>query len=183
MSKIQRVSFYFRIFFQCLFYAIPLVLTLFWLLLPDNVGTEQWGGLINFIPENIQQKILTPLPANTKFLGFLISLIPVTVSEVILFFLIRLFRQYEKNEIFNLDSVNYIKKIGRTLLIGCVLAPFHEALLSATLTWHNPIGQRIAVISLSGTSVIIVLTSLMIILISWIMSEACQLKDEQQLTI
>ena len=183
MNKIQRVSFYFRIFFQCLFYATPLVLTLFWLFLPDNLGTEQWGGLINFIPESIQQKILTPLPANTKFLGFLISLIPVTVSEIILFFLIRLFRQYEKNEIFNLASVTYIKKIGRTLLIGCLLAPIHEALLSATLTWNNPVGHRIAVISLSGTSVIIVLTSLMIILISWIMSEACQLKDEQQLTI
>ena len=184
MNKIQRVSFYFRLIFQCFFCIIPLTLILFWVFLPaNNLGVDQWFGMVNYIPEGIQNKIINPLPGSTKLLGFLISLIPVTVSEIILFLLIRLFRHYEKNEIFNLKSVNYIKKIGRTLLVGCMLAPIHEVLLSAALTWHNPVGQRVAVISMSSSSVVIILTSLMIILISWIMSEACQLKDEQQLTI
>ena len=183
MNKIQQVSFYFRILFQCFFYLSPIVLTLYWIFLPAQLGGHVWGGMISFIPEGMQQSILSPLSASTKLLGFLISLIPMFISEVILYFLIKLFKHYENKEIFTLESVNYINKIGRILLIGCILDPIHEALLSVALTWHNPPGQKILGFSFTGTSFIILMTSFLIILISWIMSEACQLKDEQQLTI
>ena len=63
------------------------------------------------------------------------------------------------------------------------LSYFIQALLSVVLTWHNPQGERMVVISLTEANISIVLTGFMIILIAWIMEEAQQLKDDQQLTI
>jgi len=104
----------------------------------------------------------------------------------VLYFLIKLFRQYEKGEIFLIENVRYIRNIGYTLLIGQLLNPIYDGLISADLTWGNHYvqkGMRIASVTFDNTNITVLLTSLFIILISWIMAEGYQLRAEQQLTI
>ena len=126
-----------------------------------------------------------PLTTTTKILGFVVNLIPTGVQLFVLYFLIKLFRLYEKSEIFSLENVRYIKKVGYTLLIGQLINPIYEVLMSVTLTWNNYLHgvPRYAVITFNGTNIGILLTALMVILISWIMAEGCRLRDEQQYTI
>jgi len=183
MNKIQKVSKFFKWVFQIILIAMPILLILFWLDVPSPVSTTaaDYGFAISYIPKGIQ--ILHTLSSNTKFLGFIISLIPLTINVVVLYFLIRLFRSYEKCEIFSYKNVCYIKNIGYTLVVGQVLSPLYQALLSAALTWHNPHGERYVNISLSGTNIGILLAALMIILISWIMAEGYKLKEDQSYTI
>ncbi len=183
MNKIQRVSKFFKWMFQITFILMPILLILFWINAPSPVSSTaaNHGFVISYIPKGI--KILHTLSANTKLLGFVISLIPLTVNLFILYFLIRLFKLFEACEIFSYKSVRYIKYVGYTLLIGQVVSPIHQALLSAALTWHNPHGERVISVSLSGTNLGILLMALLIILVSWLMSEAYKMQEDQKYTI
>lgn len=181
MNKIQRVSTFFKWLFQIICIALPVSSIVFWMSAPASITIVHHALVINDIPKSIQ--ILHPLSSATKLLGFVISLIPLAVNLFVLYFLIRLFQLYEKCEIFSLKNVRYIKYIGYTLFIGQLINPIYEALLSAALTWHNPHGERMAVISFSGTNMAILLTALLIILISWIMAEGHQLAEDQKYTI
>jgi hypothetical protein len=179
-AKIKIVSLFFRLLFQIGLVAVPLVHIISWIYAPQVIG-ENIGFAMRVLPEEV--KILYQLGASTKFFGFLIDMIPIVIIEFMLYFLIRLFRLYEQGEIFSLINVNYIKKIGYILFIFQLLSPITNGLLTGVLTWHNPPGHRYIAISLSGINIAMLLTASLIILISWIMSEGCRLREEQQLTI
>lgn len=183
MNKIQRVSHLFRLLFLAAIIIIPIAEILFWINapLPIDIMGNTTGIILNFIPSGI--KILHTLTPTEKLFGFLISMIPTVITVMILYFLIKLFGLYEKGEIFSINNVSYIKKIAYALLIGQLLNPIYEGLLSATMTIHNPHGYRYGIISFSGTNVCVILLALLIILISWIMAEGCKLREEQQLTV
>lgn len=183
MSNIQKVSQWFKWLFQLMVIAMPILLMVFWIDAPSPVSSAaaSYGMVISYIPKGIN--IIHPLSAETKLLGFVISLIPLTVQMFVLYFLIRLFRSYEKCDIFSYKNVCYIKYIGIALFVGQIFSPIYQALLSAALTWHNPHGERYVHISFSGVNLGILLTALMVILISWIIAEGYKLKEDQRYTI
>lgn len=182
MNKIQRVSKFFRILFQIAFIALPLLEITFWLNAPNSL--KFLGDAIHFdmVP---QVPILHPLSDTTKFLGFCVNMIPASVFLYILYSLIKLFRLYEKGEIFSIQIVHYFRNVGYALLIGQLINPIYQALISVLLTWNNSLhgAKRYLTITLDGTNVGLILTGLFVILISWIMAEGCKLREEQQLTI
>lgn len=179
MSKIQRTSCVFRWFFTVIFLILPTLLIVSWIIAPQAISLGTIS--ISFLPNGIE--ILHPLGASTKFWGFLISLIPTGIKMLTLYFLIRLFKLYETGKIFSLKNVSYIKKIGYTMLLGQLIHPIYQLLISATLTWHNPPGHRIAKVLVTGSSFGVIFTALLIILVSWIMAEGYKLEEEQQYTI
>lgn len=186
MNKIKRVSQIFRILFQIGFVAAPIALVLTWWFAPHSLATitnscaTPTGVSYRFIPAT---QILHPLSAETKFFGFLVSIIPTGIQMFLLYFLIKLFRLYEHAEIFSLAAVKYIKRIGYTLLIGQAAYIIYQALITGILTWGNPSGHRTITIGFGSPNFAIVLTALIVILISWIMEEGCKLRDEQQYTV
>lgn len=180
MDKIKKVSLLFRILFQIAFVALPIIVVLFWIYTPlfTKLANSSLGLTISFIPRGTI--ILHPLSPTTKLLSFIVTLIPVSVIEYILYCLIKLFRFYEQGEIFAIHTVRYIKKVGYAMLIGQALNPVYDALISGVLTWDNPHGQRVAFITFSGTNFAIILTAFLIILVSWIMAEGYRLQEEHK---
>jgi hypothetical protein len=184
MDKIKRVSLFFRVLFQIAFVITPIFLLIAWIYAPHQIHFLADIFVIDNVPQNYP--ILAPLPLSAKILGFFISLIPTGVTLFVLYFLIKLFKLYERGEIFLIENVRYIRNIGYTILIGQLLNPVYQALISADLTWVNHTvqkGMRFASISFDSTNINILLMSLFVILISWIMEEGCKLRDEQQLII
>lgn len=203
MNKIKRVSLFFRIIFQIIFIAIPILLIFSWIYAPEPLNL--FIGIIKFnaIPSTYagphvyakgayllhppmgapEPVLLHILSWKEKCLGFLVSLLPTTIDLIVLYCLIKLFRLYEQGEIFSINNVKYIRNIGYALLIGQLLNPIYQGLMGIVLTWNNPKGHRFAAISLDQTNLGILLVGLMVILISWIMTEGCRLREEQQLTI
>ena len=181
MRKIQRVSRFFKWVFQIIFCILPITYIIFWINAPAPVFST-YGFILSFIPQGTMI-VSTVLPTDTKLLAFVIGLIPLAVHLFILYFLVRLFRSFEKSEIFSKRNVGHIKWIGYTILIGQLLQPLYQALMSAALTWHNLPGTRVIEISFTGTNVGLVLTALLIILISWIMAEGQKLQEEQEYTV
>lgn len=183
MNKIKKVSTSFRILFQLAFIILPIISILVWVFAPTLFHYNDLNNNVSldFIPRSVQ--ILHPLSPTLRWFGFLISLIPLIVSELLLLFLIKLFRLYEKGEIFSINNVKYIKNIGYILLLGQLVNPIYEGLISLVLTWNNPHGQRYISISFNGINVAIILVAILTILVSWIMAEGYKLHEEQKLIV
>ncbi len=181
MKNIQYVSRFYKWLFQIMFCILPIIYVVFWINAPSPIFSEVYGFSMSFVPDEIL--ITQALTKGTKMLGFMVGLIPLSIHLFTLYFLIVLFKQFERNNIFAKINVHYIKRIGYTVLAGQLLNPLYQALISPVLTWHNPPGQRVVTITLSGTNLGLLLTSLLIILISWIMAEGYKLKEEQDYTV
>lgn len=181
MNKIKIVSLLLRLLLQTLVVAIPIILIVAWVQAPKTLALFHHIITMQAVPGD--WPILSPLSADTKVYGFLVSLIPAGVVLCTLYFLIKLFRAFEKGEIFSISNTKTIRNIGYTILTGQILHPFYDALMSFVLTWHNPPGHRIISISESGTNIGLLLVAALIILISWVMLEAYKLHHDQQLTI
>ena len=178
-TKIQRTSRFFRLFFQAVFIILPCIQIIAWMMAPQPLPV--FFGYIRVIPTSVE--VLHHLSWTTKFYGFLLSSISLIIVEFILYYLIRLFRLYEQGEIFTAANVSYIRKSGYALLLMQIMAPITEGFLTLIISWGNPPGHRIAAASVSGLDLTLIITAFMVILISWIMTEGCRLREEQQLTI
>ena len=183
MQKIKCVSKLFKHLFQVVFIIFILFNVVAWIIAPEPflfLG-KTMGFKFLVIPEQVP--IMHSLSGMEKFSGFLISLVPLAVQLYLLANLVKLFALYEKGKIFVLESVNTIKCIGLALFISQIIAPFYEAALSPVLTWHNPPGNRMAIASFDGTNVGLIIAAVIILLVSWVMAEACKLKQESELTV
>lgn len=195
MERIKNVSLFFRIIFQIIFIALPILLIVSWIDAPNELVVLAGFVKLNAIPATYsgmhmypaqvvpEKAILHSLSMSEKILGCLVSAIPMMVKMLILYFLIKLFKLYEKGEIFSLNHVRYIRNIGYALLISQLFEPFYQFAMGIILTIHNPPHHRYAAITLDQTNMGILLTALLVILISWIMAEGYKLREEQQLTI
>jgi len=183
MNRIKKVSQFFKIIFQLIFIALPILLIVSWYYAPTELVTLYGFVHMDAIPANYRKALLHTLSTNEKMLGFLVSTIPMMVYLYILYTLIKLFSLYEKGEIFSIQPVRHIRNVGYALLATQMIEPFYEFAMGIVLTMHNPPGHRFASITMNQNNVGILLTALMVLLISWIMLEACQLKDDQRLTI
>lgn len=183
MHKIQRVSLGFRIIFQSLFIFIPLMQVVAWIMAPQSIHFLAHVFQFDVIPHMYQAKILHTLTASDKVLGLMVSMIPTGVSLFCLYFLIKLFKLYERGEIFSALNVNYIRKIGYVLVIGQLLNPLYEALMGIVLTIQNPPGQRMFGVAFTQNNIEILIFALLLLLVSWIMAEGHKLREEQQLTV
>lgn len=181
MNKIQQVSRAFRLLFQICFVILPFLIIYAWIHPEQPIILFNHMFVFDFIPR--EYTLNQPISNISKIIGFLISLIPLSAQLLNLYFLIQLFRLYEKGIIFSLANVKYLSYIGYALLSIEIINPIYQALISIAMTWSNPPGHRMISISLSGINIAMVLVAILIILISWIMAEGYRLQEEQKLTI
>lgn len=180
MNKIKRTSKLFRIIFLLLLITLPIVSAIGWAHAPEG-----WFYFLKFdvIPRGYQSHIFHTLSPSEKLAGFMVSAIPMLVDMFILYTLIQLFRIYEQGIIFSLEIVHKIRNIGYALLIGQLINPFYELAIGYVLTINNPPGKGFLAVTLDQTNLGLMLTALLVLLISWIMTEGCRLSDEQQLIV
>ncbi|SRR5579883_1406520 len=181
MNKITQVSSAFRITFQIIFCSLLLLDIIGWYYAPMPLSFMDHIIHMNVIPK--QYPILHILTPAEKLMGFIVSMIPTIIQLSTIYFLIKLFQLYEKDEFFSANSVSYFRKIGYTLLLTQLIQPLYEGLMGIVITLNNPHGHRFASITLDQTNFGIILMALLVILISWIMAEGCKLREEQQLVI
>ena len=184
MNKVVKTSRFFKKVFMLIFCGWPIVLALIWFLPQQDWLAAGIGlSISNFIPAGLFDHILTPLSGETKAWGFLISFIPMAIGMMTSWLFIRLFQAYEHNEIFSLDSIRILKKIALVMIIGVLLDPVYQALISFVMTAHNPPGWRIINIAIGTGDIRALITAGLIYLITYIMQEGAILREEQALTV
>jgi len=187
-TRIQKYAKFFRAIFFFFLIATPLLIGTIWLsggdLTVDNSEAE--FVLDMFLDDvNIDEAHMPsfPLPWSTRLLGLAVSMIPLGVGMLSLWWLVRLFSCFAVGEIFTKNTVMYIRRLGWTMVAGVAAAPIHEALLTIVLTIHNPPGERMVTVSLESTDFEELITAGVIILVSWIMEEGRKLREADELTV
>jgi len=183
MNRIAHISRIFRILFQIILVLLPLFTIISWIVVPSNfdLGGRFTGISYSPIPPNLHiNYTLTPV---VKILGFLVNMLTVGATMLILYFLVKLFRNYQREQIFSLANVRIFRNVGYSLIIWQILVPIQQALLSVILTWQNGPGQRILAASFSSNNIAVVLIAFIVILISWIMAEGHKLQEEHEYTV
>ncbi len=195
MNRIKNISLCFRVIFQIILVALPVLLVISWLFAPEPVMLlagfikldaipASYSGLHTYSAQaGAEPAIMHTLSLGEKSLGCLVSVIPMLIEMFVVYGLIKLFKRYEQGSIFSLEHVKTIRNIGYALLLGQVIEPAYQFAMGFVLTLKNPPGHHYAAISLDQANIGIVLTALLAILISWIMAEGYKLHEEQQLTV
>lgn len=176
MDKIKRYSRYLQYFFLAAIVVEPLGAALAWAFL----DSETLRMLTSFEAEPGINWNLTDLQ---RLLGFVVSFIPVALNMLLFRALARLFWLYSQGFVFTQDNVKRIRQAGFLLLIGQLVSPVYQSLLSLVLTMHNSSGQHMVLINVHESDISEIITALMILVVAWVMDEGRKLKDEEALTV
>lgn len=182
MSKIQKQSGRARILFQSLFALLPFFVCYYWLTVDTQYDYLTSLGIIQSSYE-ISNYTQLPLTLTTRVLASIASLMLCAVIMYALKILIRLFRNYEQNEIFSLQNTMCYQKLGCSLFYWVGASVIYGALISVILSFNNPPGERIISVSFEGIDLLTIVLGFMILIISWVMKEGFILADENFHTI
>jgi len=191
MNKIKKLSKILKYIFYGLLIAYPLFEIIFWL---NPVGLFMNGeeavmprtGFMFGFGETASSgtKIFQDLTWSDRIIGFMVQLIPNLLTIAVLYCLAKLFALYEEGKIFVVSSSQYLKKIGFLLLISNLVRPLvFSPLLQLAITTNNPAKEFFISVTLGTSDLHDIFMSLLVILVSWIMTEACKINEEQKLTV
>lgn len=180
MGKIKRVSTIFRILFQVFFIFTASVQIIGWIKAPIPLKTFMM--LFNVIPFEYLKWVPASLSLSSKCLGFLITLVPTAATLFMSYFLIKLFKSYEMGEIFSYQNACYLKRTGYALLTFKITDLLSQFLLGFVLIPKQN-GHHIIIVAMNGSDFCMIVIAFLIILISWIMTEGYNLREEQRLTV
>ena len=179
MNNIQKASYVLHLFFKSLCWLYPLVITysIFF----------QINALIEL---GVFDRLISSSTIHSTHFSWLhrgvivlIEWIPMTFTLLIFHRLAKLFKLYQRGHLFEMDNIKVIKQISIFMIIGELIELIYQPLMTIALTFHNPAGQHIASISMGSTNINSLITAFIILVASWIMKEAHQLKTDAQLTI
>ncbi len=179
MNKIQRASYLLHLLFKILYWATPLATV--YLIVFNIEGMMNWGAWSSIISANkIQSYNYSPVH---RLVILAIQAIPLSITVLIFRNLSKLFGLYAQGKLFEQENIKLIKGISIYMIVGELVQLMYQPLITAALSFANPAGQRFASITLGTTNATTLMTSVIILVASWIIKEANQLKSDSQLTI
>ena len=191
MNKIQKMSDYLLITFNVLLISVPLLVLIQWFFI--ELKTADIHPLINFFglferaiqtPEGFVNLSAVSWTFWSKLLGLcadVIGLLPFLTS---LFFLKKIFKNYQKGEIFSTTNAIHYKKCGWLFFLDALIVKsFSHTLMVLAVTITNAPGHRYINIHFGTPNLEALFMGVLVIVISWVMLEARKLHDEQRFTI
>ncbi len=168
------------LFFRILSWAIPLI-TAYLILFhfEDMIHWGIWSSIIS--PQDINNAIHFSL--SHRFVILAIQFMPISITILICHKLAKLFRLYEQGDLFEEENIKLIKSISIYMILGELFQLLYQPLISAALSFNNPIGERVANISFGTTNITTLITACIILVASWVVEEANRLKSDSHLTI
>lgn len=152
-------------------------LALAWVWLSPSIIAEYIAPHIGLATDSINTD------GATRILGFLASMIPLSVLFYALHQAYALFDNYRLGQVFPEDAPRRLRRIGMCMLALAVLRPVTGAMLSMILTAGNPPGQYMLVIGLSIEDYMIALFGGLILAIAHVMTEAARLAADNRLIV
>ena len=173
MERIKRASRRLVWTFNFVLILTPIAVVLFW----TQVG--QQPSLARYLPVTLDEN----LPTWSRMLGLAVSLVPTSILMYATMQLSKLFRLYERGDIFARDNVRQYRSLGWSLIALGIAKFLNHTALSIVLTIHRPAGQRMLSIGINSDDVFLALIGMVVLTISWVMDEARKIEEEQSLII
>ncbi|MDP2489828.1 DUF2975 domain-containing protein [Vibrio splendidus] len=180
MSNIQKQSRRVRLLLQSFLALTPMMVCYFWLTIETPYDFISATGIYYY---DIGHLTMLPLSMTTRTVAAFTSLAMSSILMYALMVLIRLFRNYERGEIFSLENAMSYQKLGYSLFYWVLGSVIYSSLMSVILSFNNPPGERILGISFVGMDFLTLILGIIILIISWVMKEGYILADEHSQTI
>lgn len=180
MQKIKNTSHILYLLFRSLCWIMPLATTFLILFKIDwmcHIGA--WSSLISV--EQIYES--SHFSWMHRCIVLVIEWMPLTITILICHQLAKLFRLFENGHLFEQENIRLIKQVSIYMILGELVQLLYQPLMTAALTFNNPKGERVASLTLNSANLSTLITAFIILIASWIIQEAHQLKSETQLTI
>lgn len=189
MKYYLKISHYLQATFKILSFAVLVFIILLWSfvdILPTEISgmfnfsyftnNSTPGGAVNLL--TMQHSTISKLIC---FIGSLIGSLPYILAYYTLH---KLFANYAKGKIFIHENVSIYQRLGRILFMnGLLCIPLHDSLMVLAATINNAPGQRMLNISFGTPNLEAILLGFVIMVIAWVMQQASDLNNEQQLTV
>jgi hypothetical protein len=173
-ENIKVVSHRLKLVCTCLIIVLPVLYAAFWIF---------FNRVIAAMPIPLPAPVNGPLPALSRLMAFVVSMLPLSAILLGLANLMRLFSLYERGFIFTERNVACYRRLGRVLLLWVALGFTSRVLMSIALTFHNPPGERLLAVSLQSSDFVGLFVGFTILTIAWVMDEARKLKDDLELIL
>ena len=132
----------------------------------------------------VSQDSFPDLPQALNFqqdaLLFAVGAIPTLVFAMVLFHSKKFFDSYRVGQLFPVDSATKLKSIGKYCLALAIINPFIRMAALLIMTWLNPPGQKILILSLSSTDGFLLVLSGLLFMIGYILSEANRIAEDNE---
>lgn len=177
MSNISKLSRKFGFLFKLLMVLYPVTVIL------------MWCGMIDIPPGSFAFSRLPisvdfdQLSVGLRLKACMLQMIPTLIVTMSFYYLVKLFKLYERSVIFGRENILLIKNIGYTLIYQALAFFLSQPLLSLLLTMDAAPGQHLLVIGISSVEFSNFIIGGIVILISSIMVEGQKLEEEKALTI
>ncbi|MGQ3892811.1 DUF2975 domain-containing protein [Legionella sp. CNM-4043-24] len=180
MQKIKTTSQLLCFFFRAVCLLLPLVTAY---LIFFHLGDVLNAGFFDSIISSSQIQDVGHFSLWHRLIILAIQLLPLSITVLICHQLAGLFHLYGQGYLFEESNIRLIKAISIYMIAGELVHIIYQPLITAALTFNNPVGERFATISLSTTNIATLITAAIILIASWIVKEAQLLKADAQLTI
>lgn len=174
IQHIQRVSQKYQVLLSVLIVSVPIIAFLYWFFfnhLPN--------GLLADLPILPTQEF----SALQLVLGFLVSLLPMSVALYGLITLKGLFQLYARGIIFSAKNVTYFHRLGHTFIAWVIASALFTPLISMVITFNSAVGERTLVAKFGIMDLFALLVAGIFLVIAWVMNEGQKIEDEQAHTI
>ncbi|AQS36415.1 Protein of unknown function (DUF2975) [Shewanella psychrophila] len=182
MQKIQTYSHRIRLILQFLMVLLPIMNLCFWLSVQSENDFLVSMGIIQ-LGYDIASFTQEPLTMSTRLWAFLASMLPCGILVYALGILVKLFKSYEKAEVFTVNTAKYFQKLGFVFFYWAIGSFVYSGLISVELSFNNPPSERMLALSFVGLDAMSILCGFIVLTIAWVMKEAQQITDEHQHTI
>jgi hypothetical protein len=172
-TRIQLVSRRFRLLLTIIILLTPIATLLSWTFF-NSLPTGFKSGL----PVRVTEE----LSSMTLVLGFLITLVPMSVELYGALHLKRLFALYEQGIVFAEANITCFRHIGYALIGWVPTNMVYIMLMSLNINYAKPFGKRV-IFQIGTSDMVILFFGGVVLLISWVMKEAGRLEDEMAHTV
>ena len=132
-----------------------------------------WIGLAN----------LAKLSWGVRLWGFLFDGVAIGILAVGFWFFIKLMAQFKNGSVFSIDVIELLSKLAKVIFWFALYVPVNRAIVSLIIMFQNPSGQRFFVPSYMVGDAFILAASYFFMILTSLIYESCQLKEEHDLTI
>lgn len=179
MNKIEKWSRAISVLFQIILVGIPIWAFLQWVV--SDAGAI--GILDGLRHKHAGLPQVTHIGYETRWICFGIVMIQNAIAMYGFYHLVKLFKLFQKGQIFVYESINELKISINTICVWCIANVFTNTLLVLALTYKNPEGQRILSVSFDATNFSALVIGIIATLIVHIMDEGRKLKEVYDYTI
>ena len=132
----------------------------------------------------VSQNSFPDLPEALNFqqnaMLFVVGAIPTLLFAAVLFQAKLFFDSYRSGLVFPSEGAVKLKSIGKFCLALAIINPIIRTIALLIMTWLNPSGQKILVISLSSTDGFLLVLSGLLFMIGYILSEASRIAEDNE---